>query len=1055
MYFKLIRGLLLLGLTAGISYGQTPLIFLDTAQSTTLSPGGRITIETLIDQVLSPDLVRGYQVTLEVVPRAGAIGSIGLVDPVTLGDNESIFVDVTRPDWVFANAAGTIFSGGNAPDLLIGAAAFDSGDSAEITTPNYAGTYIFLASIDAEGTFDINILVTETLPLTTFLKNQLSLTIAFTTSGLTLNVTPQASNDNCASSLEIFNGLTPFNTDNTTTDGLDHIGSACDVNGSSTITNDIWYDYTATCNGQLTVTTCGTATFDTRIAIYDGCAICPPSSLIECNDNAAGCGLTSEVVNNVLAGNCYKIRVGGTLGAVGSGDITVACVANDVCSNAESVTLPAIIQGATINATLDAGLPACGSVIDSPGVWYTVTGTGDLLSASLCGGTSYNSRISVFEGSCGIFTCVADANDTCGNRESISWCSTNGTPYFILVHGVGGEEGTFSLNVGSISCDDNNACTGNGPGLTDQCIVDTCENSINYDDTTVCCTPADRTLTLIDDNNPCTNGSCNVFTGVVTQTPSPDGPEPACDDSLLCTLDECISGSCANTDINTLSCTNDAGCPGEIICDTGAGFCNCIPIATMELSADPSTLPVTSCYQAGDIITVRVNMGPAAVPIIGAQFFLEYDSLSLLFIDVQPGDRIDPTSPFTSQFFEFVDLSLGTIDYIVTVGLGAPGINVATTLAFIRFSVIAGGGCQPFVRFQIRTLDEPHNTFIDVNFGEVIPDNLIDLSPISTDVLPPVLSGCPGDILISPDPGEFTAVVTWPAPTAIDSCDSTVPVVCNPPSGSAFGLGTTPVTCSAVNSCGLEDICTFNVSVVGSFLTTTVELSPTVNAGPIERCITFELSECTSGSGLRVAVDRDMIFTGGLASQRFPIPGGMWDCVTARDSLHTLRSTAPDFSTLDDVEYDGTFVGNRATGGHWLIGGNLNDDTFIDILDFGIFMSLFLTPAQQDTPCGTPSPEANINGDNVVDLIDFVFVQVNSLMISEPNCCGTGASSAQPLSEVSIRQLRYMGLYHLRYADLNHDGYINADDMIAFLNGDRPSIKSIYENKASRGIPRR
>lgn len=1053
MYFKFIIGLLLLGFAAGISYGQTPVIFLDTAQSTTLSPGGRITIEALIDQVLSPDLLRGYQVTLEVVPRVGAVGSIGLVDPVTLGDNESIFVDVTRPDWVYANATGSIVAGGNALDLLIGGLVFDVLQSVEITTPAYAGTFIFLASVDAEGTFDINILVTPEPPLTTFLRNQLSLTIPFTTSGLTLNVIPQASNDNCTSSLEIFNGLTPFSTDNTTTNGPDHIGSACDVNGSNTITNDIWYDYTATCNGQLTVTTCGTANFDTRVAIYNGC-VCPASSLIECNDNAAGCGLTSEVVNNVFAGNCYKIRVGGTLGAVGSGDITVSCIANDACADAESVTLPAVIQGATINASLDAGLPACGSAIDSPGVWYTVTGTGDLLSASLCGGASYNSRISVFEGSCGNFTCVADANDTCGNRESVSWCSTNGARYFILVHGVGGEEGTFSLNVGSISCDDNNACTGNGPGLTDQCNIDTCENSINYDNTTICCTPADRSLTLIDDNNPCTNGSCNVFTGVVTQTPAPDGPEPACDDSLLCTLDECISGSCANTDINTLTCTNNAGCPGEIICDTGAGFCDCIPSATMELSADPSTLPVTTCYQAGDILTVRVNMGPAAVPIIGAQFFLEYDQVSLQFNSILPGNVIDATSPFSNTFFVDDDPISGTIDYGVTVGF-APGATEATTLAFVRFSVIAG--CQPFVRFQIRTpLELPHR-FTDSVGGEIIPDNLIDLPPISTDVQAPVLTGCPGNILISPDPGEFFAVVTWPAPIATDSCDTTVPVVCNPPSGFAFGLGTTPVTCSAENSCGLDDVCTFNVSVVGSFLTAVVELSPSVNFGPIDRCITFELSECASG--LRVSFGQDMTFTGGLASQRFPIPGGMWDCVTARDSLHTLRSTAIDFSTLDGVEYVGTFVGERVVGdpgGHWLIGGNLNDDIFIDILDFGIFMSLFLTPAQPDTPCGTPSPEANVNGDNVVDLIDFVFVQVNSLMISEPNCCGTGASSAQPLSEVSIRKLRHMGLYHLRYADLNDDGYINAEDMIAFLNGDRPSIiKSISENKTSRHNPRR
>ncbi len=61
----------------------------------------------------------------------------------------------------------------------------------------------------------------------------------------------------------------------------------------------------------------------------------------------------------------------------------------------------------------------------------------------------------------------------------------------------------------------------------------------------------------------------------------------------------------------------------------------------------------------------------------------------------------------------------------------------------------------------------------------------------------------------------------------------------------------------------------------------------------------------------------------------------------------------------------------------------------------------------------------------------------------------------QPLSEVSIRQLRHMGLYHLRHADLNQDGFINADDMIAFLGGARPSIDLVSPNKTSRRIPRK
>ena len=133
-------------------------------------------------------------------------------------------------------------------------------------------------------------------------------------------------------------------------------------------------------------------------------------------------------------------------------------------------------------------------------------------------------------------------------------------------------------------------------------------------------------------------------------------------------------------------------------------------------------------------------------------------------------------------------------------------------------------------------------------------------------------------------------------------------------------------------------------------------------------------------------------------------------------------------------------MGNRATGGHWLLNGNLNDDRCIDILDYAVFLTEFLSPSSPNTPCGTAAPDANFNGDNVVDLIDFVFVQVNSFQASELGCCGgaAAASNGGPLAEISIKELRRRGLYHLRFADLNGDGILNAEDVNAFLSGSHP-----------------
>src|SRR5258706_16481829 len=49
--------------------------------------------------------------------------------------------------------------------------------------------------------------------------------------------------------------------------------------------------------------------------------------------------------------------------------------------------------------------------------------------------------------------------------------------------------------------------------------------------------------------------------------------------------------------------------------------------------------------------------------------------------------------------------------------------------------------------------------------------------------------------------------------TATDACDGPEPVTCVPPSGAAFPMGCTTVTCHASDSHGNSSICTFPVCV--------------------------------------------------------------------------------------------------------------------------------------------------------------------------------------------------------------------------------------------------
>jgi len=76
---------------------------------------------------------------------------------------------------------------------------------------------------------------------------------------------------------------------------------------------------------------------------------------------------------------------------------------------------------------------------------------------------------------------------------------------------------------------------------------------------------------------------------------------------------------------------------------------------------------------------------------------------------------------------------------------------------------------------------------------------------------PPVIT-CPlNQVVKAATPGSTTVVVNYPPPVATDDC-GTPNVVCLPPSGSAFPLGTTTVTCTATDSTGNTATCSFTVT---------------------------------------------------------------------------------------------------------------------------------------------------------------------------------------------------------------------------------------------------
>jgi len=99
--------------------------------------------------------------------------------------------------------------------------------------------------------------------------------------------------------------------------------------------------------------------------------------------------------------------------------------------------------------------------------------------------------------------------------------------------------------------------------------------------------------------------------------------------------------------------------------------------------------------------------------------------------------------------------------------------------------------------------------------------------PVDQPSNPPIISGCPGNIVVSAN-GSCEAVVNWTPPTAINNnCGNTDPanITGNHDTGDTFSLGLTTVTYTATDDYGNTAICDFTVEVID-------DIAPTITSCP-------------------------------------------------------------------------------------------------------------------------------------------------------------------------------------------------------------------------------
>ncbi len=97
-------------------------------------------------------------------------------------------------------------------------------------------------------------------------------------------------------------------------------------------------------------------------------------------------------------------------------------------------------------------------------------------------------------------------------------------------------------------------------------------------------------------------------------------------------------------------------------------------------------------------------------------------------------------------------------------------------------------------------------------------DNKASFSTHVLSSTPPCAITCPANITLNSDPNESGAIVSYKTPTmsgdcAVEAEGGESEVVCNPPSGTLFPMGTTVVTCSTIGG----GSCSFTVTVRYNF----------------------------------------------------------------------------------------------------------------------------------------------------------------------------------------------------------------------------------------------
>jgi hypothetical protein len=169
----------------------------------------------------------------------------------------------------------------------------------------------------------------------------------------------------------------------------------------------------------------GSTNFDAVVEVFSGAA-CGSLTNVACADVTFAAGTEIVNLNGLTVGNTYFIRVydyfTGTPATPGFNICVITIPSpplpvNDLCINALDINCGDLIVGQNSNGGTSTGDPVgtCGtSMTNTNGIWYKAIGNGNAYEVNVCNFHTYDTKIAVYTGTCGTWTCVAGNDDTPG-----------------------------------------------------------------------------------------------------------------------------------------------------------------------------------------------------------------------------------------------------------------------------------------------------------------------------------------------------------------------------------------------------------------------------------------------------------------------------------------------------------------------------------------------------------------------------------------------------------------------------------------------------------------